>query len=197
MRESRNRIRRTKVLNIIGGILCFLMLPVIVINMTMVAKALMEPDVPPSFMGYTPLIVASGSMSPALETNDIVIVKAPEDPASLADDTIICYLSGDTLIAHRNVGREMAGDSLVYVTQGDANNAADSARVTPSQIIGTYAGRIPYLGRFALFVQTPTGIILVAVLPLLALFVFYHILDQRRCKALLKEKEEQATETAE
>lgn len=187
------RTAGNKALNIIGLVLCLLMLPIVIINMSMFIQSLIEPDVPPNFLGYTPVIVSSGSMSPEFEVTDLVIVKAPEDAASLEDGTVICYLSGNSLVTHRIIGQETANDGLmVYITQGDANNAPDRTRVDPSQIVGVYQTHIPELGKFALFMQTPTGITLFVVMPLLALFALYSILDQRRFKALLREKEAQA-----
>lgn len=187
------RTAGNKALNIIGLVLCLLMLPIVIINMSMFIQSLIEPDVPPNFLGYTPVIVSSGSMSPEFEVTDLVIVKTPEDVASLEDGTVICYLSGNSLVTHRIIGQETASDGLmVYITQGDANNAPDRTRVDPSQIVGVYQTHIPELGKFALFMQTPTGITLFVVMPLLALFALYSILDQRRFKALLQEKEAQA-----
>ena len=187
------RTAGNKALNIIGLVLCLLMLPIVIINMSMFIQSLIEPDVPPNFLGYTPVIVSSGSMSPEFEVTDLVIVKAPEDAASLEDGTVICYLSGNSLVTHRIIGQETASDGLmVYITQGDANNAPDRTRVDPSQIVGVYQTHIPELGKFALFMQTPTGITLFVVMPLLALFALYSILDQRRFKALLREKEAQS-----
>lgn len=192
MSKRNLRTAGNKALNIIGLVLCLLMLPIVIINMSMFIQSLIEPDVPPNFLGYTPVIVSSGSMSPEFEVTDLVIVKAPEDAASLEDGTVICYLSDNSLVTHRIVGQETASDGLmVYITQGDANNAPDRTRVDPSQIVGVYQTHIPELGKFALFMQTPTGITLFVVMPLLALFALYSILDQRRFKALLREKEAQ------
>lgn len=192
MSKRNLRTAGNKALNIIGLVLCLLMLPIVIINMSMFIQSLIEPDVPPNFLGYTPVIVSSGSMSPEFEVTDLVIVKAPEDAASLEDGTVICYLSDNSLVTHRIVGQETASDGLmVYITQGDANNAPDRTRVDPSQIVGVYQTHIPELGKFALFMQTPTGITLFVVMPLLALFALYSILDQRRFKALLRKKEAQ------
>lgn len=192
MRESKNKDRRAKVLNILGLILCFLMLPVIVINMTMVAQAVIWPDVPPSFLGYTPMIVGAGGMTPVFGANDIVIAKMPRDATVLEEGTIICCLSQGTLTAHRIVGKEGTGEDVVYITQ--MNDETILIRVTPSQIVGVYAFRIPKLGRFALFMQTPKGIILVAVISLLGLFLLYRFLDQKRYQALLREQKRELSE---
>lgn len=192
MKEKQKRTAGNKALNIIGFILCLLMLPIVIVNMTLFIQSLIQPDVPPNFMGYTPLIVSSGSMTPSFDVTDMVIVKTPENAADLADGEVVCYLSGNSLTTHRIVGRETSDEGhMVYVTQGDANNAPDRVRVNPSQIIGVYKTHIPKLGKFALFMQTPTGIILFVVLPLLAMFIIFRIIDNRRYKALMKEKEAQ------
>lgn len=177
---------RAKVLNIIGIILCILLLPIVVANMTMAVKAVINPDVPPSFLGYTPMIVSSGSMEPMFDTNDLVVVKSVSDPDELAKDTVICYLTGETLVTHRIIGTELAEDKTVaYVTQGDANNAPDSTRVAPEQIIGTYVTHFDNLGGFALFMQTPTGMLLCVVLPLIVLFCVFYGIDHHNYKVAM------------
>lgn len=185
-KERGRGLYRATVLNIIGTILCVLLLPVVVANMTMAIQAVVNPDSPPNFLGYTPLIVNSGSMEPAFDTNDLVVVKTAADPENLEVGDVICYLTGQSLVTHRIVGVEYAEDQTVmYVTQGDANNVADSVRVLPEQIIGVYVTHFDNLGGFALFMQTPFGMLLCVVLPMLALFITFRMLDNRNYKAAL------------
>ena len=187
MNQKKNRdTKRALVLNIIGAVLCILMLPIVVANLTMAIQAVINPDVPPNFLGYTPMIVESGSMSPAFDANDLVVVKTVSDPEELETGTVICYLTGHSLVTHRIVGVEYAEDqSVMYVTQGDANNAADSLRVKPEQIIGSYVTHYDNLGGFALFMQTPFGMLLCVVLPIVVLFITFYVIDHRNYKAAL------------
>ena len=185
--EKEKKTAPARVVNIIGIVLCVLMLPFLIVSMTLFVQSLIRPDVPPNFLGHTPLIVGSGSMEPTFAADDVVIVHTPEDSSDLEDGTIVCYRAGDTLITHRIKGREYADDqSVMYVTQGDANNTPDTVRVAPSQIVGTYEFRFKGLGRVILFIQTPIGMILVVVLPLILLFMFFYLSDRRRLKASIE-----------
>lgn len=184
--KKRRGVSKATVLNIIGTILCVLLLPIVVANLTMAIQAVVNPGTPPNFLGYTPLIVESGSMSPSFDANDLVVVKTVYDPNELETGTVICYLTGESLVTHRIVGVEYADNGAVmYVTQGDANNTADSVRVMPEQIIGAYSMHFDDLGGFALFMQTPFGMLLCVVLPLIALFVAFYVIDHRNYKAAL------------
>lgn len=65
--QKQKKPLKYRVLDIIGIILCILLLPMVIINMTMAIQSVTQPDVPPNFMGYTPLIVTSGSMTPSFD----------------------------------------------------------------------------------------------------------------------------------
>lgn len=82
--------------------------------------------------GYTYFVVSTGSMSGAIEVNDIIFVKITDD---VKINDIISYKTDDgVIITHRLV--QKIGDK--YITQGDANNASDEA-ITKDAIIGKLA----------------------------------------------------------
>lgn len=191
MKMKTKRSLPSRIINSIGLILCLLLLPILIVGMTMFIQTLIEPDVPPNFMGYTPAIVSSGSMEPTFSEKDLVIIKATRDTSLLTEGTIICYFSEGSLVTHKIVDLEYNDTGgVMYVTQGDANNAPDTVRVSPADIIGVYHTHIPKLGGFALFMQTREGMTLCVVLPLLALFILYSVMDRRHQKALLRELEQ-------
>ena len=79
--------------------------------------------------GYTYFVVASGSMSGAIEVDDIIFVKLTKE-VNLND--IITYKGRDgDIITHRLI--QKSGQE--YITKGDVNNAADET-ITEDQIIG-------------------------------------------------------------
>jgi len=95
----------------------------------------------PMPMGTGVAVVLSGSMSPALETDDLIVVRKR---LQYAVGDIVVYQSDTELIAHRIIARD--GDRII--TQGDANNVAD-APVDISAVKGAVALRIPRLGALA------------------------------------------------
>ena len=80
------------------------------------------------------------------------------------------------------------------MTKGDANNAADQDKVTEDRLVGIYKGRIPKVGDFAMFLQTPVGMIVFIGVPLLG-FIIYDII--RRQKYANKENKKTAELEAE
>ena len=156
---NKKKLAGGKVLNAIGTVGCILILPVLLLLLTMMIQRCFEPNVPPNFMGYTPLAVSSGSMSPTFEVNDMIIVDA-NDVETVDVGDIISYWSGDALVTHRIIAAEMSeANGTVYVTQGDANNSPDMVRVTVDQIYGKYVMHVPLVGGASLFLASSAGVI--------------------------------------
>ena len=88
-----------------------------------------------SFFGYTYFAVASGSMSPTIETNDIIIVKIN---AAYKKNDIITYKSKNDYITHRvtNIFEKTIN------TKGDFNNTEDNT-VNKEDVLGKVVLIIP------------------------------------------------------
>ncbi len=111
-------------------------------------------------LGWTPVLVTSGSMSPAVEPGDVLLVqRGVPDGEWYAPGTILTFLDAagpatptgtaaasgddeDRLVTHR-VDRVVDG---AYVTRGDANASVDIRPVEPEQVVGAARLLIPYLG---------------------------------------------------
>lgn len=104
----------------------------------------------PAIFGYSTAIIASGSMEPALSVDDLIL---NHTQSSYAEGDIITFRSGGSLTTHRIVDVTEDG----YVTQGDANNAADLDTVSPEAVVGRVVGIIPHVGRAIAFLKTPFG----------------------------------------
>ena len=104
-----------------------------------------------SVAGHPLFIVLSGSMTPVIDTGDLVIDQgvSPTQAAHLRVGQIITFHrgTGATPITHRIVVVTPAGGTVAYTTKGDANNAADLVPVGPSQIVGLFDFKIPMGGR--------------------------------------------------
>ena len=93
---------------------------------------------------------------------DIVICHhlPAEDDLQLYD--IVVYEKEDMYVIHRIVGieepNEKHPDERHFLLQGDANENPDKFPVLYSQMHGIYEGdRIPFVGSFVLFLQSPAG----------------------------------------
>lgn len=182
----------SKSLNIVGIVICVLLIPILVINGVLLVKTIIHPDTPPDFMGYIPLVVGDENTSSMFDGDDLVIIKIPDDADQLEIGNTISFwtIKGD-IVTHRIVDTELSDDlQVMYVTKGDTNDSEDYTRVAPGQIVGAYVTHIDDLGTFVLFMQTPTGIITLVVLPLVALLVAFYLIDRKRYAKLLKQEHE-------
>lgn len=127
----------------------------------------------PYAVGGRPLVVLSGSMEPTLHVGDVVLAKriAPLD-ARIGD--IVTFhdpqRSGQ-LVTHRVRGISVQGAEVSFVTKGDANNATERWRVRTGDEIGRSVLRVPKIGYALSLLHTPTGLVGLVLLPLLALLV--------------------------
>ncbi len=174
------------VLNVLGVLLCIVFIPIIILNVVMIVRSYTDPDHIPSVFGYSPVIVMSGSMSPAFETGDMIVLQKT-DPYALQVGDVICYMEEESAVTHRIIEIQQADGAQLYVTQGDANNTEDATPVTPEQIEGRYTGiRLAGVGSFAMFLQSTPGMLIFIGGPIL-LFVLWDLLRRmiasRRAKS--------------
>ena len=91
-----------KVKTIIVIILLILLLPIIIVNSVIIVNSYMNPDKIPSFCGWKPFIVLSGSMETQIKTGDLVIVKET-DNEKLKEGDIIAFRNNAVVVTHRIV----------------------------------------------------------------------------------------------
>ncbi|MGN0564137.1 MAG: signal peptidase I [Candidatus Heritagella sp.] len=95
-----------------------------------------------------PVVVATGSMEPAIGAGDVVIF-CRTDPTELEVGDVIQYQSDGCTVIHRIVEKD--GDT--FITQGDANNAPDLHPVEKEQVLGRVTGTLPDAGWFILWLH--------------------------------------------
>lgn len=158
---------------ITGGLLCLLFLPVIILNLLLIADSYRNPEALPGVLGIKPAIVLSGSMEPVIRAGDLIFIHSTETE-KLREGDVICYLDSGAAVTHRIIAIATGEDGLLrYQTKGDANDAQDRLSVTADQIQGIWkGGRIAGLGNILLFMQTTTGMLLFLVLPLVLFFLW-------------------------
>lgn len=175
--KSKTKDTRSVLAKVIGAVLCVVLIPILVVNLTLIIKSFVHPDEVPGFMGYKPFIVLSGSMEPVFYPGDLVVVK--EQPAeSLERGDIIAFREGESVTTHRVQTVSAQEGQVQYITKGDNNNTEDKITVTDEMVEGVYLFRVSGLGNVAMFLQTPTGMLLFIALPLIA-FILYDIFRRR------------------
>ena len=98
------------------------------------------------YFGAKPTIISSGSMQPALEKGDMVLIEHVE-LKDIEKGDIIQYEMGRIPTVHRvkEIQTEENGE-ILFITQGDANRKPDVEPVKPDQITGKVVFNIPKIG---------------------------------------------------
>jgi len=168
---------------IIGIALIVVLLPIMLVNMTLIIKSYTRPTEVPSVFGITPLIVESGSMEDVILVDDLILTKKV-DPDTLTVGDIIAFrpMTEDStidvnkkVVTHEIVEMLEEDGRVKFVTQGKANNAADADPVEKVQVVGLYFQRFAGVGKLAMFLQKPLGMVVCVAVPLV-LFLLYDIL---------------------
>ena len=201
MKETKETITAGhRILTVIGTILCVLLIPVLVINCTLIIKSYTHSDQVPSVGGTFPMIILTDSMVPKFASGDLILCHTAE-PEDVQVGDIICFYdpagNGMTTETHR-VQEVTEGEdgTLAWVTKGDANNIEDMQPVPAENLVGIYRSRIPGLGNVAMFMQTTQGLILCVICPIILLVAYdmirrrlYEQENQKDTDALLAELE--------
>ena len=170
----------------ISIIIIILLLPILFVSGAILINSFIYPDEIPSFFGWKPFIVLSGSMETEIFPGDLAIVK-DEGTENLKVDDVIAFKSGDIVITHRIVEIVNEDGLIKYITKGDNNNTKDVGYVLPENVEGKYVFKIKNLGNLAMFIQTPTGMIACLSIPLL-LLILVHMKESSDDRKYLKEK---------
>ena len=199
-KEKKKTSLTHKIMTVIGAVLCVILIPILVLNISLIVRSYTNPDEVPSVGGILPLIVLTDSMYPEIHSGDLIICHT-EEPENVKAGDIIAFFdpagNGTSVVTHRVMEVNETENSITWVTKGDANNVEDAIPVPETKLVGVYQSRIAGLGNVVMFMQTTTGLIVCVVLPIL-LLVGWDILRRKKYEknqkadtdALLKELEE-------
>lgn len=136
---------------------------------------------------YRFMTVLSGSMHPAFEAGDVIVVDGERD--QFRKDDIITFkdpLDSKRIITHRVAEVLQNVKGISYRTKGDANNATDLNLVPQANVIGIYKIHVPKIGYAINFAKTTKGLIWLIIVPGILI-----IINELRAiaKAISEEKE--------
>lgn len=97
---------------------------------------------------YQALTIGSGSMSPAIEKGDVIILKSMknEEARKIKKGDVLVYNHDNKIIVHRVIKKSNNGETISFKTKGDYNNAKDSWTVKQEDVIGIVKFRIRWVG---------------------------------------------------
>lgn len=170
-----------KILTVIGTVMCIILIPILIINVTLIAKSFINKEEVPSVGGMFPLIVLTDSMYPEIESGDLIICHTVEAEDVQVKDVISFFDpagNGTSIVTHRVIEIVEENGETLFRTRGDNNNTEDKLLVPSANLVGTYKTRIPGAGHIAMFMQSTTGLIVCVVLPII-LLIGYDFIRRR------------------
>lgn len=98
------------------------------------------------YFSYSAVAIATGSMSPAIDRGDIVIVHKTEDYDNINVGDVIVYNYHNVIVVHRLANKIKIDNEYYFYSKGDANKEVDNYIIEQDMIVGLVKYRIPYLG---------------------------------------------------
>lgn len=104
---------------------------------------------PALVLGWQPVVITGGSMTPGIQVGDVVLARPAQD-AVPGDVVVFEEPTRDQLVTHRVV--DITEDGRLR-TQGDANGTPDSRAVPDEDLVGVGALLVPLVGRPAVWLS--------------------------------------------
>ena len=182
--KNPDKPKSSKVLTVIGIVLCVILVPLLVANCIMIVRSYTDTKNAPSVFSYTPMIVLSESMEPTIMGGDLIISHNAQPEEIVVGDVISFFdpaSSTSAIVTHRVNDIIHNDDGTVsFETLGDNNLGIIDSELCPGEnLIGIYKVRIPYLGSVAMFMQTTPGLLICVLVPI-ALFVAIDLIRRRK-----------------
>lgn len=148
--------------DIFGKIKNIILVPLLVI-LLLVSLLMVNQRLP--IFGLSTYVVLSGSMSPAFNAGDVVVVNKS---ATYGMNDIITFNDPNIpgkIITHRIIKSENKNNQQIFTTKGDANNTEDKLSIPSTSVLGKVLFAVPKLGYFVNFSKTIPGFLLFIILP--------------------------------
>lgn len=168
-------------------IACVVLIPVLIINLSIMFQAKTNEDVVPSVFGYKPFMVLSGSMETEIRKGDLIITKIVDPSALQVDDVIAFRDAAGTVTTHRIIDVVVKDGETYFITKGDNNSSQDRNLVELKDVEGIYIGRIPGIGSIMKKLSEPMTIVVIAFIITIAFGIGFMISTKKRQEIERKE----------
>lgn len=121
----------------------------------------------PRLLGMQAFTILSGSMTPTIGVGDVVVDRSIGPLDARVGDIVTFRSPGNSgrLITHRVIRMRALGESVSFVTRGDANTGVERWSVPVDGRIGRVVYRLPRVGYVANLAGSRLGRLLFLVLP--------------------------------
>lgn len=159
------------IISIVKIILTVILLPILLLNLILFLKSIFYPQKIPDIFGYKVFLVVSPSMSPEINSGDLILINKNKKP-SIND--IVTYKDND-IITHRVV---RITEDKEYIVKGDNNINVDMTLVNAENFEGTVIYKFRSIGRFIVYLQNP--FVVIAILMFIIAMYYDRITMEKR-----------------
>ncbi|MDP3129822.1 MAG: signal peptidase I [Bacillota bacterium] len=123
----------------------------------------------PALAKYDHFVIGSGSMTPVIKVNDVVIINDQYPLDALKPGDIVAFYAdirddgSEEVIIHYLNAVTVTDGIRTFSTQSAVSDSIDAWELTDEDIIGLHVMTIPRVGRLLMFVQSTIGKIVVIV----------------------------------
>lgn len=167
---------------------------VIVLAIVMLLSVVMtRSGATPNVFGFSFFRVMTGSMSPAIPTDSLVIVQQ-RDPQEIRVGDVISFYSADPALAgavntHRVTQITQENGALAFETKGDANYIPDKYLTRADTVIGVVVFTSWFLGKALRLIANPLVFLPLIILPLLIMMISNLIKTAKLSEKVLHQQE--------
>ena len=119
MSKPAKSTKSNKFLTVLGIILCVILIPILIVNCTLIVKSLLNEDEVPRIGKWLPLVVLTDSMYPEIESGDMIICQITDAEDIQVKDVIAFFDpagNGTSVVTHRV--EEITEKDGVYIING-------------------------------------------------------------------------------
>ena len=130
MRKKRTSVVH-RICTLVGSLFCFILIPLLLINCTLIIKSITNKNEVPDIGGIFPMVILTDSMNPQLASGDLVICRKV-NAKNIKTGDVICFYdpegNGTATVTHRvtEIITDETG-ALAWITKGDANKRKRSS----------------------------------------------------------------------
>lgn len=172
------KLLNNKVFKVIYGIIkCFVIAFLVIYLLFVMIQRFTNNS---SILGYRMFTIATGSMEPVYNINDVILVK-DISPSTLKVGDDIAYLGNrdavdGLVVTHRIIRIETFEDNKVHYTLKGVNNENEDPSITEDQILGKVVGKVYIVNFINHVVKNIYGFFFLVFCPLV-LVIFLEIAD--------------------
>lgn len=152
-----------------------IIIPILLVNLVLVAKLIINRNQVPDIFGYKFFIVASESMEPKLKSGDLIVVNKNRE---INEGDIITYKK-EKFITHKVLQIIYEDNTVKYMTKGDNNLGPDTSLVNVNEVEGVYVFSFYNGAKVLLYLQNPFVLIAIFMF-IFAIYINSKMIEKRK-----------------